>query len=52
METEEMHLPIELWRDIHHMAITIPDEFIITSPTFQYNEIYSADQYTQDWSHV
>jgi hypothetical protein len=49
METEGQHLPIELWRDIHEMATAIPDEFNVTSPTFQYNEIYSADQYTQDW---
>jgi len=49
MAAEEIRLPVELWRDIHEIATAIPDEFNITSPTFQYNEIYSADQYTQDW---
>jgi hypothetical protein len=49
MDTEEVRLPIELWRDIHKMATAIPNEFSITSPTFQYNEIYNADQYTRDW---
>ena len=31
------------------MATTIPDEFNIILPTFQYNEVYSADPYTQGW---
>lgn len=48
MVVGEVGLPVELWRDIHEMATAIPDEFNITSPTFQYTEIYIADQYTQD----
>jgi len=47
---EGTRVPDEPWRDIHEMATTIPDEFNITPPTFQYNEIYNTYQYTQDWS--
>ncbi len=42
-ETEEMRLPAKLWRDVHNAANTLPDEFNIASPTFQYSRHYSAD---------
>jgi len=52
MKAEEIRLLVELWRDVHEVAAPVPDEFNITSPTFQYSSQSSAVIYAHQWAGV